>query len=190
MVSAYRVPVAGKGISKNTRRRFSETVTDINPNNVLIAGDFNSHHYLWGSARACQNGISFCAALDNSDLISLNNDKSTFVNHPNESSLILDPTFISSHLFTSSSHDVWDDALGSDNYPVVIRLGVQVPVSKYYSHKYSLKEIDWTLFLSVLRNLINSRSSDGLLSAEDPIKNYNTLVECVDEAVLTAQAAI
>ena len=102
------------------------------------------------SARACQNGISFCAALDDSDLISLNNGKSTFVNRPNESPLILDLTFISSHLFTSSSHDVWDDALGSDHYPVVTRLGVQVPVSKYYSHKYSLKGINWTLFSSVL----------------------------------------
>ena len=83
---------------------------------------------------------------------------------------------------------MWDDALGSDHYPAVTRLGVQVPVSKYYSQKYSLKGINWTLFSSVLRNLINSRSSDGLLSAEDPIKNYNTFMEYVDEAVLTACA--
>ena len=143
---------------------------------------------MWGSARACQNGIFFCAAIDDSDLISFNNGKSTFVNRPNESPSILDLTFISPHLFTSISHDVWDDALGSDHYPVATRLGVQVPVSKYYSHKYSLKGMNLTLFSSVLRNLIDSRSSDGLLSAEDPQKNYNTFVECVDEAVLTACA--
>ena len=46
IVSAYRVPVAGRGVSENTWRRFLESVTDINLNNVLIAGDFNSHHYL------------------------------------------------------------------------------------------------------------------------------------------------
>ena len=61
-----------------------------------------------------------------------------------------------------------------------------MPVSKYYLRKYSLKGINWTFLSAVLRNPTNSRSSDGLLSAEDPIKNYNTFVECVDEAVLTA----
>ena len=83
IVSAYRVPVASRGVFENTWRRFLETVTFINPNNVLIAGYFNLNHYLWVSDRACQNGISFCAALDDSDSIFLNNGKSTFVNRAN-----------------------------------------------------------------------------------------------------------
>ncbi|XP_033223148.1 uncharacterized protein LOC117176886 [Belonocnema kinseyi] len=137
-VSVYRVPSVGGRISENTWKKLLESVNDVNPNNVLISGDFNSHHSLWGSTRVCQNGEALCTALDDLDFISLNNGKSTYVNRPNESPLILDLTFISPQLFTFCAHDnlfniiswvLWTDSLGSDHFRVVPRLGISTPIA-------------------------------------------------------------
>ena len=185
IVSVYRVPLAVGRISQETWSGFLESVTTVNASNVFIGGDFNSHHHLWGSSHICQNGKTLCLALDESEFICLNSGKPTLVNRPDNSPSILDLTFVSPRLFAISNHDVWDDALGSDHYPVVTRLGVRVPISDYHSHKYNLRRIDWASFSSNLKNLIGSRTA-GISAELDPVLRYNSFVECVDEAVLAA----
>lgn len=185
IINVYRVPSDGKKVSENTWNRFFQSAFAENPYRIFIGGDFNSHNYLWGSSRSCQNGEALYSSLENTDLICLNNGKTTFVSRPNDSQSILDLTFVSSQLFICSSQDVWDDSMGSDHYPVITKLDVQIPISKFYSHKYNLKKTDWHLFSTNLKNSLNSRAED-ISPSTDPITSYNTFVQCVDHAVLSA----
>lgn len=141
IVSLYRVPSNNNIISEDSWRDFFDSISRVNSNHTFIGGDFNAHHYLWDSNRYCRNGESLYEALTDADVMGLNNGKSTLVNRPNENPSILDLTFISSNLYTICLQEVRDDPLGSDHYPVITSLGIQVPISKFSTHKYNLKKL-------------------------------------------------
>lgn len=186
IVSVYRVPSNENNISEDSWKNFLDSVYRVNSNQIFIAGDFNAHHYLWGSTRSCPNGESLFTALEDTNLICLNNGKSTLVNRPDENPSILDLSFINPNLFTNCSHEVLDDPLGSDHYPVVTNLGIQIPISIFFSHKYNLKKTDWNLFDYNLESSLTSNLNNFNSLIIEPVDKYNLFVQCIDQAIVSA----
>ena len=69
---------------------FSELIKSIcSFNNFLIAGDFNAHHFLWGSDYDCSNGEIIIDNLDFEKVYILNENSPTHLFFKNNQLLLL-----------------------------------------------------------------------------------------------------
>ena len=186
IVSVYRVPASDNIILSNTWSILLNSISVINSNSVFIGGDFNSHHSSWGSSHNCTNGAELCSSLDQSNFICLNDGRETFASRPGQSPSVLDLSFLTPNLYTNCSWDVWGDAMGSDHFPVVTSLGVSIPISPFFTHKYKLKRINWPSFSSNLLDFIKINEATFTDSSLNPLTNYNLLIEGIDNAISSA----
>lgn len=183
ITTLYRVPSRDNNISKVTWSNLFTSIFNLNENNVIIAGDFNCHHSLWGSATNCHNGSELCDSLGSVDLICLNNGSPTYRHRPNNKLSMLDLTFLSPRLFTSTTWKVWDDNLGSDHFPVISTIGADVPISHYKSHKYNLKNISWPIFSDTVSKFVEENDNRLTSNDSNTIESYDLFVHGLDEAV-------
>ena len=121
IVSIYRVPAAVNIIGSATWTRLLSFISDINAQAAFVGGDFNFHHISWGSPRICLNVDEFCQAIDNTNLICLINGSPTYINRPDNLS---------------------SDSMGGEHLPVLVCLGVTIPIATFTSHRYVLKNMD------------------------------------------------
>lgn len=91
LVSCYRPP-GGLSIVPTKWSRFFNQFTS----KVLICGDINSHHIVWGSDKCCQHGENILEGLENSNLTVVNDGIPTYFDYSHKKELAIDLT-ISDH---------------------------------------------------------------------------------------------
>ena len=92
------------------------------PQPVLLCGDFNAHHSLWGSRRHDRRGAVIAASLENHDLVMLNDGTSTFVRWYGGTlqESVLDLAVCSRSLSGHLAMAISDDLRGSDHLPILV----------------------------------------------------------------------
>lgn len=167
IVSLYKPPnvLANKKDWENIFAQFSSP--------VIFCGDFNSHHSLWGSSQDSSQGSILAEALESTDLIVINDYNATRITPPNQPLSIVDLSIVSSGLATKCEYEVLLDSMGSDHFPINIRVNSFTKYNKIVpSTKWKDNLADWNIFesylessLSIPENLSLSEQYEKLLNA-------------------------
>ncbi|KAJ8733244.1 hypothetical protein PYW08_001542 [Mythimna loreyi] len=125
---------------------------------ILVMGDFNCHHYRWGSERCDAFGAALVEILDDLDLCVLNNGCATRRSLPGQQKSCVDLTFCSAELAASIHWNCTTLSHGSDHYPIVISLINRTYLEKTSAPllKYNLSKPDWLKFASILEQKIDN----------------------------------
>ena len=87
---------------------------------LVITGDFNSHHPLWSDPRSDSHGKSVYDCLKQQDLVLLTDWSPNRLDPARGIFSCLDLTFTSMKLSSKAIWQVVRDNLGSDHFPILI----------------------------------------------------------------------
>ena len=113
--------------------------------NTFLLGDFNAHSTLFGGNITDKLGDTLEKFIDDNNLTLLNDRTGTHIN-PNGGTSAIDLTIASTNLAMKCNWTVESNSLGSDHYPILIKLN-EPPISPTYNtHRYIYKKADWDNF--------------------------------------------
>ncbi|KYQ58108.1 hypothetical protein ALC60_02915 [Trachymyrmex zeteki] len=102
----------------------------------LILGDFNAHHPVWGCKRHSLASGRLLAAVEEIDLIILNEGTPTLL-HPSPNAVsVIDLVIASPQLAPLCDVSVQSDTHGSDHYPVITALGARACLRSKFCYRY------------------------------------------------------
>lgn len=116
MVSVY-IPYPTKPILRNLI-----SVLESLPKPLMVLGDLNCHHPVWGSDVTDSVGAFLLDSLDNLNLCLLNSGSPTRKRRPDEAVSAVDLSLCSPELASLSSWEVLSSSYGSDHFPILIQI--------------------------------------------------------------------
>lgn len=142
ILCVYRVP--GPSLSQS---QWDDVFIDIiKDNHTLVVGDFNSHHSYWNCDKINTDGERLLASIDKFNLFLHNADTKTHLDSSNFHESNIDLIFSSTNLASRISVDVSDDTLGSDHYPINIKIDVLRSIYRKRSFNLKSKRTNWEKF--------------------------------------------
>src|SRR5690606_22854184 len=138
--------------SNDIADKLSKIIEQLQKFPILLLGDFNAKHQLWGSPLADSRGRELVKFLDDNDLVSLNGGEATYVSssHMGVTSHI-DVTTSTTSLGGLLSWSISSELLGSDHYPIFL---ADTTLQKSRCKK---PITDWNLYRTILLDLIKSK---------------------------------
>ena len=118
------------------------------PKNIIILGDFNARHLMWGDSTTNPRGRILEDFMENNQIYYLNDDEPTHISS-NGSMSNIDLTLCNRNLITSLRWEVLDEPYGSDHFPIKITFNQEknTPVTP----KWVLKRADWESFTELMQ---------------------------------------
>jgi hypothetical protein len=153
---------------------------------VLIVGDLNAHHLLWGSQRNCASGEAVSKFLLDADLALLNKDQPTYCPiHRPEYNAVLDLALASLDLASSVLSCEVSDELRSDHLSLVLEIESSLP-DLATNTTTTISSIDWPEFVEQA-----TKAADSLEQSTQPTtkEGIDIAVTNLTEAILRARAA-
>lgn len=150
---------------------------------LIIGGDFNAQNRIWGSAADNEQGKRLVDALDNCNLVVLNDGSPTRIIRPNQNHSAVDLTLSTASLAIKSTWNILEDNFGSDHYPIKITIGINTQhFSSNPSSRWKDTRADWNIFADRL---------DTLISTSNTTENQSeTLTQLIQNISNAADAAI
>lgn len=122
IISIYRPP--NSQVSQNDWQNLLDQFSSY----TIFCGDFNAHHSSWGPIPEDRNGRNLMNAIENLDLVTLNDGSPTRIS-PQGTASAVDLTILSPLIVDRVSWEVLSDTLGSDHYP--IKIDIQINPSSF-----------------------------------------------------------
>ena len=147
------------------------------PSPVLVLGDFNTHHTMWGCYYCDRFSPSLVDMIDDVDLCILNDGSPTRRVNPNQNPrTAVDLSLSSPSLASQLSWSVLPSTHGSDHFPILLSLNnTHSPTFNPYSTlKYNLKKANWAEYAD---------SVDCMLGNLPESVNYENVVLCYDRFI-------
>lgn len=144
--------------NSNLIQEFSTLLTSL-PCPLLVLGDFNIRHTMWGSELCDSNSSLFLDKLDELNLCLLNDGTPTRRVSPSQSPSAPDLSLSSPSLVNSISWSVLSNSHGSDHLPILLTLAdSSIPSSIPYEPllKFRLNKADWQKYSSLVQNNLES----------------------------------
>lgn len=91
----------------------------------MVFGDFNAHSPRWGSVKANCRGNRISIAVENCDMISVNDKEFTYIPLSNSAESNLDLIFMGTRTFPACSFEIAQDSYTSDHFPVLLDVGIR-----------------------------------------------------------------
>ncbi|KYN12202.1 hypothetical protein ALC57_15634 [Trachymyrmex cornetzi] len=149
----------------------------------LILGDFNAHHSAWGCRRRSVAGVRLLRAVEEMDLVILNDGGTPTLLHPSPGAFsVIDLVIASPQLAPLCEVSMEADTYGSDHYPIITILGAQVCLTSRFRYRISLSKQQLQLYyhnLSTKANSLSSRNREDVLELYDSFVN-DVLTEARD----------
>ncbi|KAJ8713455.1 hypothetical protein PYW07_013825 [Mythimna separata] len=145
---------------------------------TLVMGDFNCHHYRWGSDSCDNFGIGLLDILDDLDLCLINDGSATRRSAPGQCNSCVDLTFCSSGI---SSLLIWrrlEMTHGSDHYPIIIEFpskNIPIKVSPPLL-KHQLNMADWDLYSKIVDLRISSLPKVDSHNAHECFSSFSSTI--------------
>lgn len=165
LVSVYVRPKVS--ISVQQWNQFIQSI----PRPFILAGDFNAHHSCWGCEITDGYGARLLEAMNDSQLIYLNDGSPTLVKSVfslNESAI--DLTWCTADLAGLLEWKALDDPSGSDHFPIIIKATLSPrSTSQFSSRKWKIAKADWNKYFLEANQLFISED----MTYEDFLVNVN-----------------
>lgn len=129
------------------------------PSPLIVLGDFNCHHTMWGSASCDYNSSHLLDVFENLNLCLLNDGSPTRRTPPNQNPSSVDLSLASPNLASRLVWSVLSRSHGSDHLPILICLPSVASLTIAPSSpllKYRLDKADWPEFVSLVSDKVNS----------------------------------
>lgn len=146
------------------------------PSPIMVLGDFNAHHSLWGAPNNDSIGYDIVELLDDVNLCVLNDGSPTRRGRPGQNPSFVDLSLCSASLSSCLTWRRLPLTFGSDHHPIVIYLPKNdrsvdglPPLLKYNLHN-----CDWTSFKLMVEEKVKvlpSLTQDNLLASFDSFLN-------------------
>lgn len=150
------------------------------PPPIMIMGDFNAHHVLWGSSHSDLFGLSLLDIFNEIDLCLVNDGSPTRRVYPSQNpKSAVDLSLCSPFLSSLLSWRILPSTYGSDHFPIIITIPNRVTPYRNPcpSMKYKLSCADWSSFSSCLDQSLDSSDIFPLHIA--PFISYTKFVDCI-----------
>lgn len=175
IVSLY-IPIPSKSIIRSL-----STILNSLPKPLLVLGDLNCHHSVWGCGMSDVSGIFLLDSLDSLDLCIINDGSPTRRTRINELTSAVDLSLCSPELASLMSWCVLPSSHGSDHFPIILSIRQKFSCSDAPSNppllKYHLNDskLQWEEYGSLT----------GLYASKLPSINSLNLKFCVDGLIDT-----
>ncbi|XP_058448705.1 uncharacterized protein LOC131428678 [Malaya genurostris] len=126
------------------------------PKPFLIMGDFNAHHFSWGSKRCCPRGKAIVEVVEKSNAIILNDGIPTFLRA--QSTSAIDLTICSHSIAGSCGWSTHQDKGNSDHFLISISYNC-VPPSTTRRRRWIYDRADWTAYENDLEDILDRNLS-------------------------------
>ena len=113
--------------------------------NLIMVGDFNAKHNIWGSPVNDYRGKMIERFIENNNLVCLNNGEPTRM-HFNGSLSHLDLIIASQNLAFKIGSEVLNDQWGSDHYPLTFNYNESIVSVEINCNKFDYKKANWKNF--------------------------------------------
>ena len=149
----------------------------------VLCGDFNAHHTSWGGSSIDRQGLKLLQAIEDENLIIVNDGSPTRMTAPNISASAIDLCIVSDTLAPLIDWQVSDDLLGSDHFAIVISLttsGKSSDNTKQQTtptYRWNLKEANWAAYQSHMELVANESMSKADFSYDRFIANIGEACE-------------
>lgn len=180
IASFYCPTVCTPRFNKN---KFSTIIENI-PKPMIVGGDFNAHHTIWGCGAISSRGRDLLDAIDDNNLVVLNSGQVTTVGSHIRRPNGLDLSFVSPTIAMSCDWSVHNDPLGSYHLPVLITLN-SARQNKQFSHYYTpakfpnYRNVDWKKYQTIADELLQNFHVDTFF----PIESYKMFFTILNEAI-------
>ena len=147
---------------------------------IILCGDFNSHHEMWGSDYCDKNGKEIVSFLSENDAVVLNNGDPTRLDPHTGTLSCLDLTIVSRRLAVKSKWSVISDRFGSDHFPVEVTIevsGNEYKKETSYDGK-CYKKIDWSIYKQEIDDCFLMK-----MESYDVQSEYKLMLEVINNAV-------
>ena len=148
------------------RNKFKRIIEEIEKyKNVIMGGDFNSHHKTWGSQKTDGFGKIIEEIINNSGLVILNEvfidqnkNKSTYINNPNQAKSVIDLTIVTNNIINNiNKYEITNENCHSDHACIKITLNEKgcenSEITRYKINLETYKEELNELNMTKLKNL-------------------------------------
>lgn len=146
---------------------------------VIIGGDLNTKHELWGSAKPNASGKNLVKALPKFDLQILNNGKHTRYDSSSNTTDVMDLTLVNTAMVTKSVWDVTDWEMGSDHSVITIQINNIILKGRAQRPGLNTRNTDWDKFKTEISNEINREN----FIENDHLKMYTKVCQTVIKTV-------
>ena len=143
---------------------------------AFIGGDFNLHHYAWGSDHASSQAERLLDIFE--DYTLLNNGSPTYLDRRTNKSSCIDLSFISPQLFPLTTWEVLDENLLSDHYLIDIEIKITLDTIPHRSHRFNSSQVndnEWSNFRLALESFDINLIPQNLSTKE----KYDELVKLI-----------
>ena len=145
---------------------------------VLVVGDFNAHHPMWGSSRLNYSGSVLADWLRSTDYIMLNTSKPTYISDSNPHSWsLLDLSIASPNLANCCNTIVTADYNGSDHCIVLTHIKGNIRLNKTFIPRWSINRANWDAFKTLCGTRLNNSLFTGCI---------DKCVENISESIISA----
>jgi hypothetical protein len=128
--------------------------TNSNSKNIIIGGDFNSHHPLWGSETESRKGKEVAELITKHDLVLLNDGSVTRLGTNGQRNTMIDITLVSQNLALSRDWHTHPGSIGSDHLPINTsiqwqncQLNSSNRTIQQNSKRRKFKQADWAKYI-------------------------------------------
>ena len=117
-------------------------------------GDLNAQNSAWGSSSNNNKGRNLLEALNDSDVIILNNGIATRVTLPNQGNSCPDITLVSNDIAAKCNWERLDDPGNSDHFPTLCTFSHENFIEQRTQSKikWNLKKANWEVYSNHLLN--------------------------------------
>ena len=123
---------------------------------LVITGDFNSHHPWWGAQRSDSHGKAVFEWVEQIDLVLLNDGSPTRLDPARGIFTCLDLTFTSPKIANKAFWQVIDDNWNSDHFPnliSILKTTLNSTENSNFEEKFIYEKADWELFRKLCEDI-------------------------------------
>lgn len=148
--------------------------------NVLILGDFNSHHVAWGCETTDRVGRALISVIDDLNLVVLNDRFPTLVQPPGHNQSVIDLALASPGIAPICSAVTSSDTGYSDHLPIHIQIGGLLQRKSKFKYKIHLNKEELDRLNSFLYNESPATEADP---SDNPLIAYEELVRRINSGI-------
>lgn len=154
----------------------------------ILLGDFNSHHFYWGSQKSDTRGRIIAQWIDDNDnMILLNNGQPTHFDSNTGRTSIIDLAVASQSIVSYFDWNAIDELYDSDHFPILIRSRTSDLDYVKCPKKWKFDKANWETFQEEINKNINKLPSLSELnnySINNIVENFtNLILESADKSI-------